>query len=155
MGTMNISWPDALRDLVDAQVNRGGYGTTSESVRELIRRDQERLRLRAMLLEGAESPPSGDADSSYSKRCATAAPLQARQAPSVSRRTPIPLVRRARADADVTDAIDYYLAESPAAALGFMDALEAAYEHIRRAPGHRFAALRARTEPVGASLLAL
>jgi toxin ParE1/3/4 len=52
----------------------------------------------------------------------------------VSRRAPLPLVRRARADADVTEAIDYYLAESNAAALGFIDALEAAYEHIRRAP---------------------
>lgn len=65
MGTMNISLPDTLRDFVDDQVNRGGYGTSSEYVRELIRRDQERLRLRAMLLEGAESPPSGVADSSY------------------------------------------------------------------------------------------
>lgn len=45
-----------------------------------------------------------------------------------------PLVRRARSDADVTDAIDYYLAESPAAALGFVDALEAAYDHIQRWP---------------------
>lgn len=53
----------------------------------------------------------------------------------MSRRTPRPLVRRARADADVNEAIEHYLAESPAAALGFIDALEAAYEHVRRAPG--------------------
>ena len=46
----------------------------------------------------------------------------------MSRRTPRPLVRRARADADVNEAIEHYLAESPAAALGFIDALEAAYE---------------------------
>jgi antitoxin ParD1/3/4 len=65
MGTMNISLPDALRDFVDEQVHRGGYGTSSEYVRELIRRDQERLRLRALLLEGAESPPTGDADAGY------------------------------------------------------------------------------------------
>ncbi len=50
------------------------------------------------------------------------------------RATPKPLVRRARADTDVEGAIDHYLAESADVALGFIDSLEAAYEHIRRAP---------------------
>ena len=52
----------------------------------------------------------------------------------MSRRAAKPLIRRARADADVVEAIDYYLNESTAVALQFVDALEAAYEHIRRAP---------------------
>lgn len=65
MGTMNISLPDALRDFVDDQVTQGGYGTSSEYVRELIRCDQERRRLRALLLEGAESSASGNADAEY------------------------------------------------------------------------------------------
>jgi len=65
MGTMNVSLPDLLRDFVDEQVAQGGYGTSSEYVRELIRRDQERLRLRALLLEGAGSPVSGKAESGY------------------------------------------------------------------------------------------
>lgn len=65
MGTMNISLPDTLRDFVDEQVAQGGYGTSSEYVRELIRRDQERQRLRTLLLEGAESPVSGKADAGY------------------------------------------------------------------------------------------
>lgn len=52
----------------------------------------------------------------------------------MSRRAAKPLIRRARADADVAEAIDYYLSESTAVALRFIDALEAAYEHIRRAP---------------------
>lgn len=34
----------------------------------------------------------------------------------------------------MAEAVDYYLAAAPSAALGFVDALEAAYEHIRRAP---------------------
>ena len=59
---------------------------------------------------------------------------QARKAPRVTRRSAKPLVRRARADADIGEAIDYYLAESPAVALRFVDALEAAYRHIRRTP---------------------
>ena len=65
MGTMNISLPDALREFVDAQVDDGGYGTSSEYVRELIRRDQERLKLRGILLAGAASPISGEADANY------------------------------------------------------------------------------------------
>ena len=52
----------------------------------------------------------------------------------MTRRSQRPLTRRAQADADVREAIDYYLAESPEIALAFVDALEAAYEHIRRSP---------------------
>jgi antitoxin ParD1/3/4 len=62
MGTMNVSLPDALKAFVDEQVAEGGYGTTSEYVRELIRRDRNLLRLRALLLEGAASPPAAVAD---------------------------------------------------------------------------------------------
>lgn len=55
MSTMNISLPDTLKSFVDTQVSQGGYGTSSEYVRELIRKDQDRLRLRKLLLVGAES----------------------------------------------------------------------------------------------------
>ena len=81
MGTMNISLPDALRDFVDGQVTQGGYGTSSEYVRELIRRDQDRLRLRALLLEGAQSPSSGEADADYfhTLRTRAAAPKPAKR----------------------------------------------------------------------------
>ena len=57
MGTMNISLPDSMKCFVDAQVEQRGYGTSSEYVRELIRKDQERARLRELLLEGAASRP--------------------------------------------------------------------------------------------------
>lgn len=67
MGTMNISLPDALKDFVDDQVKRG-YGTSSEYVRELIRKDQERLHLRELLLAGAASKPAAPADRAYFKR---------------------------------------------------------------------------------------
>jgi antitoxin ParD1/3/4 len=65
MTTMNISLPDALKEYVDQQVGMSGYGTSSEYVRELIRRDQERNRLRNLLLDGAQSPVSGIADAVY------------------------------------------------------------------------------------------
>ena len=57
MTTMNISLPDTLKSFVDEQVNQRGYGTSSEYVRELIRKDQDRQHLRELLLEGAKSEP--------------------------------------------------------------------------------------------------
>jgi antitoxin ParD1/3/4 len=65
MGTMNISLPDSLRDFVDTQVAQRGYGTSSEYVRELIRRDQDRMHLRGLLLSGAASETGAPADASY------------------------------------------------------------------------------------------
>jgi antitoxin ParD1/3/4 len=40
---------------VDEQVSQRGFGTSSEYVHELIRRDQERRQLQGLLLEGASS----------------------------------------------------------------------------------------------------
>ena len=65
MSTMNISLPDALKSFVDEQVSQRGYGTSSEYVRELIRKDQERLQLRGLLLAGAASAQAGEADAAY------------------------------------------------------------------------------------------
>ena len=62
---MNISLPDSLKDFVDEQVNERGYGTSSEYVRELIRRDQDRLRLRGLLLAGVRSAPTKPVDDAY------------------------------------------------------------------------------------------
>jgi antitoxin ParD1/3/4 len=58
MSTMNISLPDSMKAFVDDQVNQRGYGTSSEYVRELIRRDQDRLKLRSLLLTGAATRPA-------------------------------------------------------------------------------------------------
>ena len=49
MSTVNLSLPDSLKAFVDEQVSQRGYGTSSEYVRELLRRDQDRLQLRTML----------------------------------------------------------------------------------------------------------
>jgi antitoxin ParD1/3/4 len=65
MSTMNISLPESLKSFVDEQVSQRGFGTSSEYVRELIRKDQDRLHLRNLLLEGASSAPTAPADSAY------------------------------------------------------------------------------------------
>lgn len=58
MSTMNLSLPDTLKAFVDEQVNRRGYGTSSEYVCELIRKDRDRQHLRGLLLAGADSAPT-------------------------------------------------------------------------------------------------
>jgi antitoxin ParD1/3/4 len=65
MSTMNISLPDSLKSFVDEQVSQRGYGTSSEYVRELIRKDQDRLHLRELLLAGAASAPTTAVDAAY------------------------------------------------------------------------------------------
>ena len=65
MSTMNISLPEALKDFVDEQVSQRGYGTSSEYLRELIRRDQDHIHLRNLLLEGAASKPGKPVGAEY------------------------------------------------------------------------------------------
>ena len=62
MTTMNVSLPKELKSFVDAQVSNGRYGSISEYVRDLIRRAQDRERLRTTILEGAASPVTTTAD---------------------------------------------------------------------------------------------
>jgi len=65
MSTMNISLPETLKAFVDDQVTEGGYSTSSEYVRELIRRDQDRQQLKGLLLQGAKSKQGSVADAAY------------------------------------------------------------------------------------------
>ena len=62
---MNVSLPEALKSFVDQQVRSRGYSSSSEYVRELIRKDQDRQRLHGLLLEGVASPPAVTADADY------------------------------------------------------------------------------------------
>ncbi|MCD4749636.1 MAG: ribbon-helix-helix domain-containing protein [Thermoanaerobaculales bacterium] len=65
MSTMNISLPEALKSFVDEQVTRRSHGSSSEYIRELIREDRDRQRLRLLLLDGAASPAAAPADTEY------------------------------------------------------------------------------------------
>jgi len=43
MTTVNISLPDSMRDFINEQVEKGGYSTTSEYIRHLIRQELEKV----------------------------------------------------------------------------------------------------------------
>ncbi len=63
MSTMNISLPESLKEFADNQARALGYGSSSEYMRELIRKDRDRQCLRGLLFEGAASPQSVRIDS--------------------------------------------------------------------------------------------
>jgi antitoxin ParD1/3/4 len=61
MTTINISLPEQMRLFVEEQVTAGGYSTTSEYIRSLIRQDNERKNrehLDNLLLQGLASGES-------------------------------------------------------------------------------------------------
>jgi antitoxin ParD1/3/4 len=67
MATMNVSLPDPMKAWVEEQTTGGRYGNASDYIRDLIRRDQDRLRaiaeLQGLVDEGiasGESPRGPD-----------------------------------------------------------------------------------------------
>ena len=66
MATMNISVPDPMKDWVQAQIDEGRYASSSDYVRDLIRKDQEEkdklAALQAAITLGIESGNAGELD---------------------------------------------------------------------------------------------
>jgi len=65
--SINISLPPALKDWVEAQVAAGGYGTTSEFFRQLLRAEKQR-QLREQIDENLHSALDGGEATSMSKK---------------------------------------------------------------------------------------
>ena len=66
MATMNVSLPDGMKAWVEEQARSDRYGNSSDYVRDLIRKDQERLRaitqLQSLVREGLNSGPPVEMD---------------------------------------------------------------------------------------------
>ncbi len=68
MTTMNISLPDQLKSHIDQRVNQDGYGSYSEFIRDLVRKDQiqeAERNLVKLIKVGLESGEPVIADDSY------------------------------------------------------------------------------------------
>ena len=69
---MNISVPDPMKDWVQAQIDEGKYASSSDYVRDLIRKDQEEkdklAALQAAITLGIESGEAGELDTDAIKR---------------------------------------------------------------------------------------
>ena len=60
MATMNISLPEQMKTWAESQAGTGKYSNTSDYVRDLIRRDQERSeKIAAMQVKITEGLASG------------------------------------------------------------------------------------------------
>lgn len=61
MATMNVSLPDPMKTWIETRLKDGSFSNTSDYVRHLIRRDQERAQaieaLQKAINEGAQSGP--------------------------------------------------------------------------------------------------
>jgi antitoxin ParD1/3/4 len=59
MATMNVSLPDPMKTWIEARLKDGSFSNTSDYVRHLVRRDQERTQaieaLQQAIDEGVES----------------------------------------------------------------------------------------------------
>lgn len=82
MATMNISLPSSLKDWVESRAEAGVYANSSDYVRDLIRRDQERQgKVEAMQRLVDEGLSSGLSDTSSEAIFAAAKASAAKQAP--------------------------------------------------------------------------
>ncbi|MDE0510659.1 MAG: type II toxin-antitoxin system ParD family antitoxin [Gammaproteobacteria bacterium] len=66
MATMNISVPEPMKDWVKAQIDAGNYASSSDYVRDLIRKDQQdKKKLAALqyaITQGIMSSHAGELD---------------------------------------------------------------------------------------------
>ncbi len=66
MATMNISVPDRMKDWVQTQIDEGKYASSSDYVRDLIRKDQKQkdklAAIQAAITLGIESGDAGELD---------------------------------------------------------------------------------------------
>ena len=66
MATMNISVPEPMKDWVKAQIDAGSYASSSDYVRDLIRKDQQDKKklaaLQSAVTQGIESGKAGELD---------------------------------------------------------------------------------------------
>ena len=77
MATMTISLPEPMKDWIEAQIKQGEYASTSDYVRDLVRRDRERRSQPDLTIEDLrrivdEARASGVSDKSVSNILAKA-----------------------------------------------------------------------------------
>ena len=71
MATMNISLSEPLKQFVDEEVREGGFASTSDYMRDLIRQRQREMAaefLRRLIAEGMASGPAEPIEPDYFER---------------------------------------------------------------------------------------
>lgn len=70
METMNIALPEGMKQFVQDQVQKGGYSSVSEYIRDLIRADQKEKAHRALETEILKGIQSGESSAMTRKEWA-------------------------------------------------------------------------------------
>ena len=65
MAKKTTSLPGKLKPFVDGRNKAGGYGTSGEYKRELIRRDKDGMQFRQYLVDGINAKPAGPMNATY------------------------------------------------------------------------------------------
>ncbi|MCV0414889.1 MAG: type II toxin-antitoxin system ParD family antitoxin [Brevundimonas sp.] len=65
MATMTLSLPDSLKAFIDAQVADRGLAADSDYILALVEHEQQKQRVRDMLIEGRDSGPGQPVDAAY------------------------------------------------------------------------------------------
>jgi len=68
MATMTLSLSDSLKAFIDAQVADQGLTADSDYVLALVQLEQDKQRVRDMLIEGRDSGPGQPIDAAYFER---------------------------------------------------------------------------------------
>lgn len=82
MATMNVSLPDPLKQFVDDEVREGGYASTSDYMRDLIRQRQRAKAeglLRRLIAEGMASGPAEPLEPDFFDKLRAEARVRARK----------------------------------------------------------------------------
>jgi antitoxin ParD1/3/4 len=67
---MNISLPDSMQEFILAQMAKGGYGSVSDYIGELVRADHAQASLKAEVVGGLESgEPTPMTSGDWSELC--------------------------------------------------------------------------------------
>jgi antitoxin ParD1/3/4 len=118
MAQMNVSIPEKLKGWADQRVAEGRYSSTSDYIRDLVRRDQEReesaRRLQAAIDEGRASGVSEQDPFDYLAELRAASKAGARMRLALSR----------RAQADLDEIRDYSVANMARSGAVYLGALE-------------------------------
>ena len=68
MATMTLSLPDSLKAFIDAQVADQDLAADSDYILALVEHQQQKQRVRDMLIEGRDSGPGQPVDAAYFER---------------------------------------------------------------------------------------